>query len=127
MDKIRRSLRAVLARLRKRPHVEVRYQIVPRDICRMTMAEWRTSPDLVAVAVKALAEPSIRHMLDICRTEHLANYLSTQPMSIEDRAIISARAEGYCIALNNFESLGRFEAKREPLEETFERPEPVET
>lgn len=110
----------------KRERPPVHAVIVPRDVCRMTMAQWRATPDLCAGAAKALHDPAVRHMLDILRTEHLANYLSTQPMTIEERAIISARAEGYCIALNNFEMLGKFETPKEPLEETFEAPESVQ-
>lgn len=120
MNKIRLILATVLAFLKRKPRVVVSYQIVPRDICRLTMEQWRATPDLCNSANKALHDPIVRHMLDVCRTEHLANYTDTRPMSIEDRAIICARAEGYGIALNNFESLARHERPKEPLVETFE-------
>lgn len=118
---VSRSLARVLAFLKRKPRAVVSYQIVPRDIFRLSLSEWRQSPELVKQASQALANPVVRNMADVLRNEHLGNYSSAVPMSSEDRAIICARAEGYGICLNNLEAMSTIEKPKESIEATFER------
>lgn len=103
---------------KKKPAQSV--EVIQRDPCRLTLNEWRQTPELVEQAQKALMNPTVRLMLDVLRTEHLGNYMLMGTTSLEDRAIVHAKCEGYSLALNNLESLAKSAHKEEAIEATFE-------
>lgn len=107
----------------KRPAAAARVQIIRRDPLRLTLAEFRSSAELTQQARRALADPFVRQLLDVARTEHLAHYLSLGQSSLKERAMQHARAEGYGMALNNLEAMGQYVEPAEALTETFEPPE----
>lgn len=97
---------------------EVRLIVLSRDPCRLRLDEWRSSKEHVAIARKVLSDPSLRLMLDICRTEHPASQLLLNA-ELSERAVQQARIEGYHMCLNNIEALGSFQAPTQALESEF--------
>lgn len=115
---MKRFLKRLLARR------EVRIVVVRRDPCRLTLAEWRSQTGMVKAAQLMLANADLRAMLDVLMNASPAHDVYAPDLPADVRSVILARAEGYLLALNDLESLGRFQKPAEPLEETFEPPEP---
>jgi len=97
--------------------------VIKRDPFRLTIDEWRSSPELCKQAAMALGNPVVRQMVDCLRTSHLAFYSTSGHSTAEERAERFSMAEGYGIALNNLEALAHYEPLKQPLEETFEPPD----
>lgn len=97
--------------------------IVRRDPCDLRMEEWKTQPALVKMARTIISSPDFRAMLDVLRTEHFLNYECRLGATIEDRAVMQARGEGYNACLANLMELGELRKIPDTLEPTFEEPE----
>lgn len=97
----------------------VQIKIIQRDPLRVTMREWRSSPDMVRQSAQALANPTIRQMIDICRLNHIGQWALDPSISLNERAIRSAMNEGYGLGLNDFEALGTIEKPVEPIHADF--------
>lgn len=106
--------------LRPKPKPQVRIQIVHRDPFRISMREWRQSEECCRAAQLALANPTVRQMVDILRSAHLGNWALSPDTSIEKRAIHAAKCEGYGLALNDLEALAVFDQPMETVPSTFE-------
>lgn len=85
----------------------------------LTMAEWRQQPHLVAAARKALNSQDFQAMVEVLRNEHFANYMMGSG-TIEERAVVQARGEGYSACLNNLAQLAVPFTGEKILEPTFE-------
>jgi hypothetical protein len=84
------------------------------------MQDWRKSEECCRAAQLAIANPTVRQLLDILRTTHLGNWALAPNTSIEARAIHAAKCEGYGLALNDFEALAIFDQPREEVPSTFD-------
>lgn len=103
-------------------------RVMVRDQTRITLDEWRSRPDLIKIASRFLNDPMFRMMMDVLRTTHFQNSaMGIFGVSIEDRAAMQARCEGYTIALNNLEAMGDYQKPKQELEPTFEPEEETET
>lgn len=89
------------------PPAPVQVQILYRDVCRLTLAEWRSDIELTKAARKFLDDPQFRVMVDVLRTSHFANLIidTNDPNS---RSAFLGRCEGYSACLNDLESMGLF-------------------
>lgn len=88
------------------------------------LEDWQKDESLVSLAADVLADPRTAQMLSVLRAESPANYgLAPLGVSFEDRAAFQARTEGYHLALNNFEALGKLTVVSTESEPTFEPPE----
>lgn len=88
------------------------------------LEEWHKDPSLVSLAQTVLSDPRTAQMLAVLRAESPANYgLAPLGVSLEDRAAFQARTEGYHLALNNFEALGKLTVVMPESEPTYEEPE----
>src|SRR5271169_515849 len=110
-------------RFSKSKPAPITVQVVQRDVCRLTLAEWRQIPDYVKVSQKFLADPGFRMMLDVCRNEHPSTLVFPVDVSSEARSVQLGRIEGYMMCLNNLELMGKIEKPQEQLEATFEDPQ----
>ena len=88
--------------------------VVKREATRFRLEDWKTNASLVSMARKCLDNNDFRIMLDVIRNENPLHNV-TFDITIEDRAILHARCEGYMLALNNIESLGVYADKRVTL------------
>lgn len=98
--------------------VRQKIQIVKREASRFRLHDWKSNTSLVNLARKTLDNNDFRIMMDVVRNEHPLNQVTFEA-TVEDRAIVQARCEGYMLALNNLESLGTFEQIRELGPATF--------
>ena len=111
----------LLARWFTRPTAPIQVQLVRRDVCRLTMAEWRANPTLVGMAGKILHDPNFLMMLDVLRNEHISRArLNVNDMKL--RAAVQLQGEGYTTALDNLEALGTEQKPREALPTTYADP-----
>jgi hypothetical protein len=100
----------------------IKYVIVPREISRMTIDEWRSNPDSVAAARKVLNDPMVRMMLDVCINSSPAN----EGILVSDlalRAVHQAKTEGYHGFLNNLEAMAKPVQVSPILEPEFSNPD----
>lgn len=102
---------------------EVRVAVVRRDQCRLRLSEFRADPSMTKMAGGILNHPDFLMMVDVLRTESPINLELFPGTDMTTRALYQARCEGYILALNNLESLSRFEKPTEELTATFESPE----
>lgn len=106
---------------RKR-HLKV--QIVTRTVTELTLAEWQADAELTKRARQLLADAAFQLMLSVLRNEHPAFVVADHHLTtLESRAILQARAEGYSMALANIEAMGKHTAIRAQPEATFEEEE----
>jgi hypothetical protein len=103
----------------------VQVQILYRDVCRLTLDEWRSDAALTKAAAKFLNDPQFRVMVDVLRTQHLANSSLPTDAPPEARSAWLGRIEGYGAALTDLESMMVFAKPVPQLEATFE-PETLE-
>lgn len=98
----------------------LRIEPLRREVCRLTVAEWRADPGWAAMAASVLSDPRLKQMLDAVANS--APGFEVLPLGAmpHERAAQQARSEGYTMALANLEALGREEAMREPVEARFE-------
>lgn len=101
--------------------------VIRRDPTRITLDEWRRDPASVKLARKFLDNPEFRLMIDVLRTTHIGGYvMGMEGVSLEDRAAMQARGEGYTLCLRDLDALGEFKKPKEEAEETFEPEEEPE-
>lgn len=95
-------------------------QIIYRESSTLTVAQWRTVPDMVKRAQAVLGLPDMKAMLDACKNSRVGLYALDGMPDITVRAIAQAQCEGYAAALNDIYLLGQFKRPDEQLRETFE-------
>lgn len=83
------------------------------------MDEWKSDPELCKQAAVALNNPIVRQLLDVLRTNHIGQWALSPAATMEERAMFAAKAEGYGLALNDFESLAEYQEPVQQLEATF--------
>ncbi len=101
----------------------MRIVVIHRDQSRLTIGEWRSQPEMVKKAMDMLANPDLRAMIDVLVTCSPANDVYPLDVTLDVRAVIHARCEGYAMALSNLESLGIWNEPKVEISETFEPPE----
>jgi hypothetical protein len=105
---------------------EYRVKVITRDRTNLSLDEWRSDQALCNAAGKALLNPNIQAMLDVLRNSHPAYFVHTGSISMEDRAVLQARSEGYTLALSNLEALAIHRKPPTEVEATFEPEQPEE-
>lgn len=105
----------------KKPKVE--YRVIPRDIQRMKLDEWRQTPHCVNLAKKFLNDPEFRMLLDVVKNEHPGRYALSSESTLEERAIMQAKTEGFMLALNRLEATAEPFKLQPQIEATYEPPE----
>lgn len=83
----------------------VRFEVVRKPESQLTFADWRSDPALCAVARKVLADPNVQLMLSVLRNESPTKRVLDYYASLDVRAMMQARGEGYEMFLNNLEAL----------------------
>ncbi len=109
-------------RLKRRRNLE----IIRRELCRLTVPEWRSDPGWVGTAASVLSDPRLKQMLDVVANSSPAFEVLPMGTATQDRLVAQARAEGYTMALANLEALGVGQALQTPMEATFEEPQRME-
>lgn len=101
-----------------RGNPKLKFLVIRRDVCRMTIDEWKTNREHVTLAQQTLNDSKVRILLDVVRNSSPANDVMIE-RDLGVRACQQAKIEGYMMALNNLESLGVFEEARPELESEF--------
>lgn len=104
------------------PRQEVK--ILLRDRCEVTTSEWRTDKALVSMAMHVLADPNFRLMIDCLNNSSPAHWVGE--MTMEQRAAMQARTEGYQMALTDLKSLGTLKAIETRMPDATFEPEILE-
>ena len=106
--------KAMFAFLRK-PEPKVQIQLLRREPCRLTVMQWRSTPDLVKIASRCLHDHEFRSLLDVLEFNHPGNV--SLPLSAEShmRAFWQARCEGYTAAISDLKSLAEHYKPTEDL------------
>lgn len=97
-------------------------RIIPRDVLRIDIVDWRTTPDLVSSARAILSNPVFLQMMDAVRNSH-PHHLRFGDMPPQERINHQCRIEGYNQAIEDIFSLGVIDEAREELQPTFEEEE----
>jgi hypothetical protein len=95
-------------------------EVIRRDENKLTLAEWRSSAELVALAGKVWSNPDFRMMIACLRNESPANFVLPDDAQAMRSVAIQRRTEGYTMFLANLEAMAIFSQPPEPLESTFE-------
>ena len=86
----------------KKPH---RIRVITRKESDLRLRDWQYDQRLVSLASKTLQDPTLQLMLAVVRNEHPARTALQLGVSLDDRAVLQARAEGYEMALATLERL----------------------
>jgi hypothetical protein len=62
-------------------------------------------------------------MLDVLDHSHPVHIVLNGPVTLESRAIIQARCEGYTMCIADLENMGIYDQPKQALEATFDPPE----
>lgn len=99
----------------------LKVQIVTRTVTDLSLAEWQADAELTKRSRQLMADSAFQLMLSVLRNEHPALVVEDHHnWSLEMRAILQARAEGYSMALANLEAMGKHRAISQLPEATFE-------
>ncbi len=101
-------------------------EIIRRELCRLTVPEWRADPGWVGTAASVLSDPRLKQMLDVVGNSSPAFEVLPLGAGAQERIVQQARGEGYTMALANLEALGVGQALQTPMEATFEEPQRME-
>jgi hypothetical protein len=114
------SSMSIFQRLFSKPQPpQVKVEVIRRDVCRMTLAEWRSSEERCNEVGRIISHPTARAMLDVLRTEHLGRY-GALTHGIESMALAAARAEGYGMCLNTLEKMAIYEQPKVEVQESWD-------
>lgn len=83
----------------------VRVEVIRKQESQITFQDWRSDPALCALAAKVLADPNVQLMLSVLRNESPTKRVLDYYASLDVRAMMQARGEGYEMFLNNLEAL----------------------
>jgi hypothetical protein len=99
------------------------FLVIARDPIKLRLAEFRSNKSLAGDAQKIIAIPGVRLMLDVLRNEHPGQWVLPPGATTLDRIRAQCLAEGYTMALANFEAMGEFTEMTQMPEPTFEQEE----
>jgi hypothetical protein len=102
------------------PKPKITVVVLNRDPLKLRLNEFRSNKSLVGEAQKMMLTGSIRLMLDVLRNEHPCMMVLPIGASPTDRIAAQCRAEGYTMALANFEAMADFQEMKSMPEPTFE-------
>lgn len=100
----------------------IQLQIVRQHESKLRLTEWQQDQRLCAMAARMLADPNLQLMLAVLRNEHPLHTALPYGVSLDDRAVLQARAEGYEMFLSNLERLA-VSTGLEPMPEATFQPE----
>lgn len=83
----------------------VHIRVERRQESKLRLADWQNDPRLCATAAKILDDPNVQLMLSVMKNEHPLRTALPYGVSLDDRAVLQARAEGYEMFLSNLEAL----------------------
>jgi len=107
---------------KKSPVQERKIEVVRRESTSLRLDEWRSQPELVALADAVWRNHDFRLMLQVVQTESPGNF-AVLSGDLETRALHQARSEGYNLALAHLKAL-RISVNTVPeLEATYEAEE----
>lgn len=86
----------------------------------ISLAQWRTSPDLINAAKKLWRDETFQMMLDVTRLESPANLPLSDTSTTDERAAHQAKIQGYNLFYAILHALTVPINLTEPLAETFE-------
>lgn len=93
--------------------------VVRRESTALRLEEWRSQPELVALADTVWRTENFRMMIQVTQTESPGNF-AVLSGDLETRALHQARTEGYNLALAHLKAM-RVPADRiQELEATYE-------
>ena len=98
---------------------EVKVTVLPRVATKLRLFEWQADQELTTSARRVLSDATVQLMIAVLHNEHPA-FIYSDAGSLEDRAILQARSEGYTMALANLEALGQFKQLKGTPDSTFE-------
>ena len=102
------------------------FLVIARDPIKLRLSEFCSNRALVGDAQKIQAIPGVRLMLDVLRNEHPGQRVLPPNSSSLDIIRTQGQAEGYTMALANFEAMGKFVEMTQMPEPTFEQEEKQE-
>jgi hypothetical protein len=97
----------------------VKVKVLPREATKLRLFEWQADQELTNQAARVLRDGTVQLMVAVLHNEHPA-FVYSDVGSLEDRAILQARSEGYTLALANLEALGQFQKLKNTPESSFE-------
>src|ERR1700690_3538467 len=87
-----KMLKTILGMFKRKP--TPKFLVIPRDVCRMTIMEWKTNKEHVTLAQQTLSDPKVRILLDVVRNSSPANEVMIE-RDLGVRAVKQAQIEGY--------------------------------
>lgn len=89
---------------KKKPH---RIRIIRRQESDLRLRDWQMDGQLCSMASKLMARDDMKLVLAVLRNEHPLLTALPYGVSMDDRVVLQARAEGYQMALNNLDAMAR--------------------
>lgn len=83
----------------------VHIRVERRQESKLRLSDWQNDPRLCSMASKILSDPNLQLMLSVMRNEHPLRTALPYGVSLDDRAVLQARAEGYEMFMANLEAL----------------------
>ncbi len=99
-------------------------KVIRRESTTLRLEEWRSQPELVAMADAIWKNENFRLMLQVAANESPGNFAILSG-NMEARAMHQARTEGYNLYLANLKAMRVLVSKTQELESTYE-PEEVQ-
>lgn len=101
------------------PNKTFQVKVIRRDVCKLTLAEFRSDPAMTSAAAATLRSDYAVLMVQVLKNEHPSNYIQLNA-DIPTRAMMQARAEGYTLAIANLEAMAVHQKPSPGLTATFE-------
>jgi hypothetical protein len=96
-----------------------RIEVIRRESTGLRLQEWRSQPELVAMADAVWKNADFRLMLQVVMNESPGNFAILSG-DMETRAMHQARTEGYNLLLANLKAMCVLAEKAHELESTYE-------
>ena len=93
--------------------------VLTREATKLRLHEWQADQELTNQAAMVLRDTRVQLMIAVLHNEHPA-FIYSDVGSLEERAVLQARSEGYTMALANLEALGHFRKLKAAPDSTFE-------
>ena len=104
-----------------------RIEVIRRDRCELTLAQWQEDKHLSKGGQILLANPYMKLAIDMLRNSHPGWLVMHPGMTLESRALQQARAEGYTMAIANLEAIGNVAETPKHLETTYEEEKEIKS
>jgi hypothetical protein len=101
------------------PPVEKQIHIINVAKTHLRLEEVRTDQKLCGVFKKLQSTYEFEIMMSVLRNEHPVNLVADIGTTLQDRAVLQARSEGYTMALANIEAMAIYNKPTEMPEAEF--------